>query len=121
VALDPGFRRDDATLHVAEGIVVIVYEVRAVVQAEIAQAYREWLEPHVREILAIEGFTGAQLLAEENEDGERVWTVCYHLDSRAALERYLRDHAPRLRADADARFGDAFKATRRVLELVRTF
>ncbi len=98
-----------------------MYEVRASVQPEVADAYREWLEPHVREILAIPGFGGAELLAEDSEDGQRVWTVRYHLDSRAALERYLRDHAPQLRADGIARFGDRFKATRRVLELVRTF
>ena len=100
---------------------MIVYEVRIVVQAEIAQAYREWLDVHVREVLAIPGFQGAQLLAEDADDGQRVWTVRYHLDSREALECYLREHAPRLRADGIARFGERFQATRRVLELVRTF
>lgn len=100
---------------------MIVYEVRAVVDAGIADAYRAWLEPHIREILAIPGFTGAELLAEDADDGQRVWTVRYHLDARDALERYLREHAPRLRADGIARFGERFRATRRVLELVRSF
>ena len=45
----------------------------------------------------------------------------YHLESREALEQYLRDHAPRLRADGIARFGERFRATRRVMELVRKF
>ena len=100
---------------------MIVYEVRAVLAPEIADAYRAWLEPHIHEILAIEGFTQAELLAEDGEDGRPVLTVRYHLESRDALERYIRDHAPRLRADGLARFGGRFEASRRVLELVRRF
>ena len=100
---------------------MIVYEVRAAVDRASAEAYRAWLEPHIHEILAIEGFTHAELLAEDGEDGRPVLTVRYHLESRDALERYLRDHAPRLRADGLARFGGRFDATRRVLELVRRF
>ena len=100
---------------------MIVYEVRAVVDDAVSDAYRAWLEPHIREILAIPGFTHAELLEEDAESGETVWTVRYHLESREALEQYLREHAPRLRADAVARFGDRFRATRRVMELVRKF
>ncbi len=100
---------------------MIVYEVRASVEPEIAQAYRAWLDPHIREILGIPGFTGAELLSETHEDGRPVWTVRYHLQSHEALEAYLRDHAPRLRADGQARFGDRFSATRRVMELVRDY
>jgi antibiotic biosynthesis monooxygenase (ABM) superfamily enzyme len=100
---------------------MIVYEVRAAVDAEVADAYRAWLDPHVREILAIPGFTGAELLVEDGEAGRRVYCVRYHLADRAALEAYLRDHAPRLRADAQVRFGDRFTATRRVSELVAEY
>lgn len=100
---------------------MIVYEVRAAVDAEVADAYRAWLDPHVREILAIPGFTGAELLVEDGESGRRVYCVRYHLADRGALEAYLRDHAPRLRADGLARFGDRFSATRRVSELVAEY
>lgn len=100
---------------------MIVYEVRAVVDADAADAYRTWLEPHIREILAIPGFTRAELLAEDDDGGRPVTTVRYHLESRAALEHYLREHAPRLRADGLARFGGKFETSRRVLELVRRF
>ena len=37
-----------------------------------------------------------------------------------ALDEYLRDHAPRLRGDAMARFGGRFEAQRRVLRPRRT-
>lgn len=101
---------------------MIVYEVRADVERAIAADYRAWLDAHIREILAIEGFTEAELLTEDGADDTRiVWIVRYHLDSREALETYLRDHAPRLRADGIERFGARFNVTRRVMELVRAF
>ena len=100
---------------------MIVYEVRAVVEPDVAAAYQAWLEPHIHEILAIPGFTQAEMFSEEAEAGRPVWTVRYHLESREALQTYLRDHAPRLRAEGQSRFGGRFDATRRVLELVRAF
>jgi antibiotic biosynthesis monooxygenase (ABM) superfamily enzyme len=100
---------------------VIVYEVRIVLDPAIAEEYRAWLETHIREILAIPGFSGAELLAEDDEGERPVWTTRYHLEGREALERYLRDHAPRLRAEGTTRFGGRFQATRRVSELVREF
>jgi len=100
---------------------VIVYEVRVSVDAEVATEYRAWLEPHIREVLAIAGFDHAELYAEDDDAGHVVWTIRYQLRDRAALEAYLRDHAPRLRADGQARFGGRFTASRRVSELVRAF
>jgi len=99
---------------------MIVYEIRVCVAAEIAEAYREWLGEHVREILTLPGFQRAELLAEDSEAG-LVWVVRYHLASRAALADYLRDHAQRLRAEGLARFGERFSATRRVLEMRQEF
>ena len=100
---------------------MIVYEVRIEVDAEIAERYHQWLVPHVHEILATPGFTGAELYREDGAEPRPVFTVRYHLDSREALAAYLREHAPRFRADAEQQFGGRFQATRRVLELVRQF
>jgi quinol monooxygenase YgiN len=100
---------------------MIVYEVRASVEDAVAADYRAWLGPHVAEILAIPGFTRAELLVEDGEPGRTVFCVRYHLADRAALQAYLRDHAPRLRADGLARFGGRFTASRRVSELVAEY
>lgn len=100
---------------------MIVYEVRASVAGDSATEYRDWLRPHIAEVLAIPGFRRAELLSEDDEDGRAVFCVRYHLDSRAALEAYLRDHAPRLRADGLARFAGRFTTTRRVSELVAEY
>ena len=97
---------------------MIVYEVNLDVDADIAPAYVAWLETHMREIRALPGFVGAELFdeAERSEARQRRLCVQYRLVGMADLDTYLREHAARLRADGEARFGGRFRATRRVLE-----
>ena len=97
---------------------MIVYEVNVEVDAGIAVEYRAWLGPHVAEILALPGFTGARLydvLDPAPAPGRFALCMQFALTDAAALDTYLREHAPRLRADGIARFGDGFRAHRRIL------
>jgi Domain of unknown function (DUF4286) len=96
----------------------IVYEVNIEIDAAIEGAYRAWLAPHIDEILRLPGFTGARVyeVLDPPPSADAVaLCVQYLLIDRESLEIYLRDHAPRLRADAVARFGERFRALRRVL------
>jgi len=111
----------------------VIYEVTLHARAKIADAYLAWLREHVAAMLELQGFEGAELhaleavpaaqggagagttgCAEEAAD-ERGWCVRYRLRDRAALDAYLHDHAPRMRAEGIERFGDAFRAERRIL------
>jgi hypothetical protein len=96
---------------------VIVYEVNLRVERAIAAAYAQWLGAHVKQMLALPGFTGAALFEEPaaGDEGHVAWCCQYRLVDAAALDDYLREHAPRMRADGVARFGQRFRATRRVL------
>ena len=103
---------------------MIVYEVNVFVRREIEAAYREWLDAHVREIVALPGFTGAQVFERSEPaaaEGEFALCMQYRLRDAAALAAYLREHAPRLRADGIARFGDGFRAERRVLATLASY
>ena len=101
---------------------MIVYEVRASLAPGLVDEYRAWLDGHVREILAIDGFKYADLHREDTDPpGDAVLVIRYHLVDRAALEAYLREHAPALRADGLRRFGDRVRLSRRVTELVESF
>ncbi|HVK86944.1 MAG TPA: DUF4286 family protein [Kofleriaceae bacterium] len=96
----------------------VIYEVNVDVDAAIAEDYRAWLGPHVAELLTLPGFVDAacfDVVDPAPADGRVAMCVQYRLRDRAALDGYLRDHAPRMRADGVARFGDRFRATRRVL------
>ena len=97
---------------------MVVYEVSIEVDAALRATYLDWLRAHVAEIVALPGFTGADILEVLDpacEDGWFAVCVQYRLRDADALDTYLREHAPRLRADGVARFGDRMRARRRVL------
>lgn len=94
----------------------VIYEVECRLDPSIVEAFDAWLPEHVRQVLACEGFTGAEIQAPtEAAPGQAVVRrTQYRLKDQAALERYLEQDAPRLRAQA-AGFGDKATFTRRVL------
>lgn len=103
---------------------MIVYEVNLFVQRDIAPEFRQWLDPHVREILALPGFLGAEVFERTEppgDAGELVLCTQYRLRDAAALASYLREHAPRLRADGMEKFGGRFRADRRVLTSIARY
>lgn len=95
----------------------VIYEVTVHVRGDLADAYLGWLRAHIAQMLALPGFQDAALEALlDDAPGERGWCVRYRLRDLPALEDYLRQHAPRMRADGLARFGDGLRAQRRILE-----
>lgn len=95
----------------------VVYEVNLDLAQAIADDYREWLRQHVAQMLALPGFLSAQVfdVLEPASEGRVAYCVHYRLRDAAALADYLRDHAARMRNEGAARFGDRFRASRRVL------
>jgi len=97
---------------------MIVYEVNLEVQRVVYDAFRSWLTEHIRTIIALPGFAGAELFecAEAAvADAQIRLCVQYRLVDHSALERYLREDAPRLRAEGERRFGGKFSGRRRML------
>lgn len=95
----------------------VIYEVNLDVDAGIADDFLAWLRSHVAAILALPGFLAAEISAvEDPPPGRRLWCVHYRAHSRAALQDYFNHHAAAMRGDGIARFGDAFSASRRILE-----
>ena len=99
----------------------LVYEVSVDVDAGIRAEYLDWLAGHVAEILALPGFTGADVFEVVDPADADVLRVCmrYRLVDADALADYLHTHAPRLRADGVARFGTRMRAQRRVMRPLR--
>lgn len=96
----------------------LIYEVTVAVDADVADAYRAWLNDHIPDVLAAGGFEHAAIyaLADAPADGRSHLVVQYAVPGRAALSAYLAGPAAALRADAEHRFGGRFEARRRVLE-----
>lgn len=94
----------------------VIYEVALEADAEIAGPFDTWLRDHVADMLALPGFLAAEILSDEGTAPGRVSRVVhYRLRDQAALDAYLRDHAPRMRAHGAERFGSRYSAERRVL------
>ena len=99
----------------------VVYEVNLDLDATVRDKYLAWLGAHVTEICALPGFTGAQVFEVADPPtppGRTSLCVQYRLAGQGDLDRYLAEHAPRLRAEGMARFGGRFNASRRVLAAV---
>ena len=98
--------------------VSLVYEVNLEVDRAVAADYRAWLAGHIAEILALPGFIGAEVLdvLDPPPTAGRVGlSVRYWLHDQADFDAYQRDHAPRLRAAGVERWGEHFRARRRLL------
>jgi hypothetical protein len=104
----------------------VIYEVSTTVENAHADAFLHWLDDfHVQEVLKIDGFIEATI-SERNLEFEqsgfvtthRGFVVSYVLDSPAALDNYLHNHAAAMRQDGLSRFGGHFSATRRSLAIV---
>jgi hypothetical protein len=94
----------------------VVYEVSLEADADIAGPFDTWLRDHIADMLQFEGFRSAEILDDASAPAGRIRRIVhYRLRDQAALDDYLTRHAPNMRAQAVARFGDRFSAERRVL------
>ncbi len=86
----------------------IAYTVRATLPtAAAAAAYAAWLlDGHVQAVLAA-GASDAAVIRLDAPPDATGWPVeaRYAFADRAGYDRYVREHAPRLRAEGLARFG----------------
>lgn len=98
----------------------IVYNVTVNVSDEVHEEWVRWMqEVHIAEVLATGFFTSARLMrVHAFEQGGKTYAVQYVSDSMESYERYQRESAPTLQAQAQAAFGDHLHAFRTVLEVI---
>ena len=94
----------------------VTYEVNLVPDSSIEDEFDEWLDAHVVDMLRLPGFLTAVVRRAEDANGDVQRTVQYELRDREALDTYLRDHAARMRQHGIDRFGERFRASRRILD-----
>ena len=95
----------------------VLYEVSLEAEAGIETAFDTWLRDHIADVMQFEGFLSAEILDDTTPppEGRLRRIVQYRLRNRAALDVYLRDHAPRMQRQGVERFGDRYAATPRTL------
>lgn len=94
---------------------MVMYEVNLTINKTIFTEFFAWLIPHAKEICQFRGFIKAEVAKEQFDSPEiEKLTVRYFIESQAALDEYLDQHALIMREDAVKRFGSNFSAIRRV-------
>jgi hypothetical protein len=98
----------------------IVYNVTINIDHAVHDEWVEWMRrEHIPEVLATGLFMDhrmARVLADD--DGGVTYAIQYTCADMATYERYRAEHAPRLQAATEARYGRRYAAFRTLLEVV---
>ncbi len=100
---------------------MIIYNVTTNIHESVHDQWLHWMQQkHIPEILATGKFSTARLVKVlvEEEMGGITYSVQYTTDSKATLDKYYIEDAPKLRDEALQLFGDKMLAFRTELELI---
>ena len=103
---------------------MIIYNVTTNIHESVHDQWMIWMQhKHIPEMLATEKFSSAKMVRVliEEEMGGTTYAVQYFTDSRAKLEDYYKNHAPRLRQEGLHLFADKMLAFRTELEVMEEF
>ena len=94
---------------------MIAYEVTAVTEPHLAEAYERYMRQHIPDVLATGCFREAMLA----KAAAGHYRIRYEASTAEDLERYLTIHAPRLREDARAHFPECVTLSREVWSAIQ--
>ena len=100
---------------------MIIYNVTINIHESVHDQWLSWMQQkHINEMLATGKFSSAKIVKVliEEEMGGTTYSVQYTTDSKATLQRYYEEDAPRLREEGLQLFGDKMLAFRTELELI---
>jgi hypothetical protein len=97
---------------------MVTYEITTTVRPELAAAFEAYMRGrHIPDLLATGCFTAASLATA----GPGRYRVRYDAPDRATLERYLAEHASRLRADLAAHFPAGAEVSREIWDALQVW
>ena len=100
-----------------------IYNVTINIAASVHEEFLIWIKKHIPEVLATGKFTEArfsQVLVEEDMGGT-TYSVQYTAKTRADLDAYYEEDAPRLREEGMKMFADNMLAFRTELNVIQDF
>lgn len=94
----------------------VKYEVNLTVQVEVAHEFKQWLLPHVQEMLQFKGFSKVDLYSvlDPIEPAYEQIVVLYTIDTLEHLEHYLENFSAHMRQQTQDLFANQFSASRRI-------
>jgi hypothetical protein len=100
---------------------MIIYNVTTNIHESVHEKWMIWMQhKHIPEMLATGKFTSARMVRVliEEEMGGTTYSIQYITDSKATLEKYYQEDAPKLRDEALKLFGDKMLSFRTELEVI---
>jgi hypothetical protein len=96
----------------------IIYEITAVVRADLVKKYEEYMRGrHIPDLLETGYFHAASL----SRSDENRYRIRYEAPDQNALDRYLKSDAARLRADFLEHFPEGVEVSREVWEVLESW
>lgn len=97
---------------------MVTYEITAKVDNELSAAFERYMiERHIPDLMATGEFVSANL--GRSTDGR--FRIRYEARDRAALDRYFKQNAPRLRAEVVDKFPTGVELSREEWDIISTF
>lgn len=91
----------------------LIYEINISIDSAIKNEFNSWLVGHMIEVNKMGCFEGYERYHLKDNNCEII--IHYFAKDLAMLNNYLENQAPLLREEAIRKFGDKFKAVRRIL------
>jgi hypothetical protein len=93
---------------------MVTYEVTALVRPDLVVAYETYMRNHIVELLA----TGRFLRATFARAVGHRYRIRYEATGQQAVDRYIAEDAPRLRADFTQHFPEGIEVSREIWETI---
>lgn len=99
---------------------MIIYNVTCNIDEDVHDEWLDWMQHiHIPEMIATGKFSKARLVKVLVEsDHGHTYSVQFFTDSKATLDSYYEDHAPRLREKTANKFGEKVLSFRTELQLI---
>jgi len=100
-----------------------IYNVTVNIDATAHDAWLNWIEIHIKEVLNTGRFTSAKLteVLVEEEMGGKTYSIQYAANTREDLDNYYKFDAPNLRSEGLKKFADKMLTFRTELKIVNKF
>jgi|TARA_B110000977_G_C10985787_1_gene457890 hypothetical protein len=100
-----------------------IYNVTVNIDATAHDAWLNWIEVHIKEVLNTGRFTSAKLteVLVEEEMGGKTYSIQYAANTREDLDNYYKFDAPNFRSEGLKKFADKMLTFRTELKIVNKF
>jgi hypothetical protein len=101
---------------------MIIYNVTINVDNDVHAEWLDWMKhTHIPEVMATGLFLDSRICRVlADDEGGLTYAIQYTCADMATYERYRDQHAPRLQAETQKRYGGKFAAFRTLLEVMHT-